>query len=188
MAYDKVVDSSVLNTGLTQIANAIREKSGTYDNLAFPTAMAEAIAAIATGGGASYHEIVTFASDTKKYTVSHSLGEKPNYCFCIPMFESSSVGMYKNLACIAMIVSGKQYNITLGTGGSASSGKGFCTVTYYEFADKTYEYIDGDAMDGKSLIHPQDITENSLILEGSSYNFPSGTYFIWCGVADFGGV
>lgn len=51
MAYDKVVDSAVLNAGLTQIANAIREKAGTSDSLAFPAAMAEAIAAIEAGGG-----------------------------------------------------------------------------------------------------------------------------------------
>lgn len=51
MAYDKVVDSSVLNAGLKTIADAIREKAGTSDSLAFPTAMAEAIAAIEAGGG-----------------------------------------------------------------------------------------------------------------------------------------
>lgn len=52
MAYDKVVDSSVLDAGLKQIADAIREKGGTSDNLAFPAGMAEAIAAIEAGGGA----------------------------------------------------------------------------------------------------------------------------------------
>lgn len=51
MAYDKAVDSSVLDAGLKQIADAIRAKAGTSDNLAFPTAMAEAIAAIEAGGG-----------------------------------------------------------------------------------------------------------------------------------------
>lgn len=50
MAYDKVVDSTVLDAGLKQIADAIREKGGTTDNLAFPVAMAEAIAAIETAG------------------------------------------------------------------------------------------------------------------------------------------
>ena len=50
MAYDKVVDSSVLDAGLKAIANAIREKGGTSDNLAFPTAMAEAILDIQAGG------------------------------------------------------------------------------------------------------------------------------------------
>lgn len=51
MAYDKVVDSAVLDAGLKQIADAIREKGGTSDNLDFPQAMADAIAAIEAGGG-----------------------------------------------------------------------------------------------------------------------------------------
>lgn len=51
MAYDKVVDSSVLDAGLKQIADVIREKSGTSDSLAFPTDMVEAIAAIEAGNG-----------------------------------------------------------------------------------------------------------------------------------------
>ena len=50
MAYDKVVDSAVLDAGLKQIADAIREKAGTTDALAFPQAMADAIAAIQGGG------------------------------------------------------------------------------------------------------------------------------------------
>lgn len=50
MAYDKVVDSAFLNNGLAEIADAIRAKGGTSGNLAFPTAMAEAIAAMETGG------------------------------------------------------------------------------------------------------------------------------------------
>ena len=53
MAYDKVVDSAVLNAGLKQIADAIREKGGTSGNLAFPAAMAEAIVEI-SGGDDTY--------------------------------------------------------------------------------------------------------------------------------------
>ena len=51
MAYDKVVDSAQLNADLLTIANAIREKAGTSDALAFPAGFAEAIAAISAGGG-----------------------------------------------------------------------------------------------------------------------------------------
>ena len=50
MAYDKVVDSAVLDAGLKQIADAIREKAGTTDALAFPQEIADAIAAIQGGG------------------------------------------------------------------------------------------------------------------------------------------
>lgn len=51
MAYDKVVDSAVLDAGLTQIADAIREKGGTGETLEFPSSMAAAISAIQAGGG-----------------------------------------------------------------------------------------------------------------------------------------
>ena len=50
MSYDKVVDSSVLDAGLKQIADAIRAKTGVSDNLEFPNAMVEAINTIESGG------------------------------------------------------------------------------------------------------------------------------------------
>ena len=78
MAYDKVVDSSVLDAGLKQIADAIREKGGTSDNLAFPQAMADAIAAIEAGGGSIVAGTYTPAStQTSRVTVTHNLGKEP---------------------------------------------------------------------------------------------------------------
>lgn len=50
MAYDKVVDSAVLDAGLTSIADEIRAKGGTTDTMSFPDGMVNAIAAIETGG------------------------------------------------------------------------------------------------------------------------------------------
>ena len=49
MAYDKIVDSAVLDANITTVADAIREKTGGTDALTFPAGMAEAIAGI-TGG------------------------------------------------------------------------------------------------------------------------------------------
>ena len=48
MAIDKAVDSSVLDAGLTSVANAIRTKGGTSASLAFPTDFVSAIGAIQT--------------------------------------------------------------------------------------------------------------------------------------------
>lgn len=67
MAYDKVVDSSVLDAGLTAVANAIRTKTGKTGTLEFPSGMASAIGEIAgeikTATGtftpASYSEGIT---------------------------------------------------------------------------------------------------------------------------------
>lgn len=65
MAYDKVVDSGVLDAGLGQIADAIRAKGGTSAQLAFPAAMAAAIAAIEAGGGGGWTDNYTvFATGT----------------------------------------------------------------------------------------------------------------------------
>ena len=87
MAYDKVVDSAVLNAGLKQIADAIREKGGTSGNLAFPAAMADAIAAIQAGGAKiemgtiDASESVT-VTKTEPFSVEHGLGAVPNFvCF-----------------------------------------------------------------------------------------------------------
>lgn len=43
MAIDKAVDSTSLNSGLTSIANAIRTKGGTQEQLAFPAGFVTAI-------------------------------------------------------------------------------------------------------------------------------------------------
>lgn len=77
MAFDKVVDSSVLDAGLKQIADAIRAKAGTSGNMAFPTAMAEAIAAIEAGGGSGGMSsgTITFSENTpvSGYTIAHGI-------------------------------------------------------------------------------------------------------------------
>ena len=51
MAYDKVVDSGVLDSGLTSIANKIRSRSGGSNQLVFPTGFVSEIDNIPTGGG-----------------------------------------------------------------------------------------------------------------------------------------
>lgn len=51
MAYDKIVDSAVLDANLTIIANAIRAKGGSSASLEFPYGMAAAINAIESGSG-----------------------------------------------------------------------------------------------------------------------------------------
>lgn len=65
MALDKLVDSTQLDTDLTSVANAIRTKGGTSASLAFPADFVSAIAAIPSGGGASFGTgTLTPTSDT----------------------------------------------------------------------------------------------------------------------------
>lgn len=51
MAFDKVVDSAVLDAGMLSVADAIRAKTGDADPLAWPDGFAAAISRIETGGG-----------------------------------------------------------------------------------------------------------------------------------------
>ena len=50
MAYDKVVDSTELDAGLSAVADAIRDKTGETESLVFPGGFVTAILGIATGG------------------------------------------------------------------------------------------------------------------------------------------
>ena len=81
MAYDKVVDSAALEEGLSQIADAIREKGGLGDMysfpLTFPTGFVSAIAALSAGGMNVTAGSFTPAVTTQEYFVSHGLGEVP---------------------------------------------------------------------------------------------------------------
>lgn len=54
MALDKVIDSAVLDADLLAVADAIREKGGTSEQLVFPEGFVSAVEAISASGG--YHE------------------------------------------------------------------------------------------------------------------------------------
>lgn len=75
MAIDKAVDSAVLDAGLLQIANAIREKAGTEGALAFPDGFVEALAA---GGGLKMtYGVITPNESISGWTCEHNLGVIP---------------------------------------------------------------------------------------------------------------
>ena len=104
MAYDKVIDSSVLDAGLKQIADAIREKGGTTDGLAFPQAMADAIAAIEAGGGSggegckivsgSFTPSEDISVGTNAYTIVENTGLEGPYSLCVVSTQSGAGAEY----------------------------------------------------------------------------------------------
>ena len=57
MAYDKVVDSTQLDSDLTSVADAIRAKSGGSAQLAFPSGFVSEIGNIPSGGGDPYEQL-----------------------------------------------------------------------------------------------------------------------------------
>lgn len=74
MAYDKVVDSAQLETALTTMANAIREKTGDTASLEWVAnkGFADIISAIESGGGLN---IGNYNAQTGSFTVDSDIGE-----------------------------------------------------------------------------------------------------------------
>lgn len=64
MAVDKLVDSTALNSDLTSIADAIREKGGTSSPLVFPGGFVTAINDIPSGGSATIEPLSVTANGT----------------------------------------------------------------------------------------------------------------------------
>lgn len=94
MAIDKAIDSAVLEANLKAVADAIREKGGTSDTLAFPSGFADAIAAIeAGGGGVSMNTgTITPSAETSILTIEHGLGKVPTLFIVMvtPSFSGTS--------------------------------------------------------------------------------------------------
>lgn len=108
MSIDKAIDSTALDNGLTTVANAIRTKGGTSEQLAFPQGMAQAIADLPSGGGSEWLLDVqqyTHAEDWTTDALGNSLNfaqtymeyqQSGNYPFQIAYIENNAVeGNYK---------------------------------------------------------------------------------------------
>lgn len=138
MADNYIVKSEELK----QIAEAIREKTGTSDSLEFPTAMAEAIAAIEAGGfdlsaiQLSKVACGTFtpSSTTNKVNVTHGLESIPKiicvYSEDVTSVVNSSVAAILSIFSLLMTDStGETWNAKHVTGkGNASWGKTLSTI------------------------------------------------------------
>ena len=62
MAFDKVIDSAVLDADLTAVADAIRAKGGTTEQLSFPDGFVSAVEGIQTGGSGGIEPTATYLS------------------------------------------------------------------------------------------------------------------------------
>lgn len=108
MAIDKAIDSAQLNTDLTSIADAIREKAGLTDSFVFPEGFVEAITGIEAGGADIAQFGFTkavFGTTTGSQSFMHNLDETPK---CI-IFWSDDVFDYAT-------TSSPQYIIRSGIG------------------------------------------------------------------------
>lgn len=163
MAYDKVVDSAVLDAGLKQIADAIREKGGTSGNLAFPAAMAEAVAAIASGGidvpdvgNRVFHAGVIIPAETIS----------SNYSFAVP----SSVNALDSGRCLFLMEASDFGTSKYGSGKSAGG-----IAFMFKNSNAGYGFYLNSDFDPKTIIDTSKVVSYT-----SAYGDTSGTFTIPC--------
>ena len=113
MAYDKAVDSAVLDSTLTAIADAIREKGGTTDPIAFD-AMAAAVEAIEAGGEVEY-ETGSFVLESlsSKHAVSFAKEHdaRPDMYMVFNAPDSSNKNEYHMQVMIAILGADDEYTV-----------------------------------------------------------------------------
>ena len=157
MAYDKVVDSSVLNAKLTAIADAVREKAGTTDAMTL-TQIAEAIAAIQTGGGEPVvYGSMTLAETTTMVTPQYpfntldtcetGLGYMPKL-FVIYTTQMATNTLYGAITAMGLNSTGKLTCsfFTIGQGPSVSSYETYGSTINYgtSIPAPTFDFASGE--------------------------------------------
>lgn len=162
MAYDKVVDSAVLDANLTRIANAIRAKGGTFAYLAFPNGMVKAINAITTGGdlptgvSALASGTVTFVQNKTYENITHNLGVAPNFIAWMLEDAATVTGLTSAAVCGASFDTGadssnirymidgfNSYGNGGGTASRATNETYMTTTTARMYAHNSYKLIAG---------------------------------------------
>ena len=129
MAYDKVVDSSVLDANLTTIANAIRSKTGKSGSLTLEQMVTE-IGSIQSGSGSSSDlETGTFVLDVDTKIIEIPVSKKYNNVLVYAeSFDVSNYVAYSSVGTFArdgvgMIGFCTNYNNTNIQGGFANPTK-----------------------------------------------------------------
>lgn len=146
MTVDKLVDSTQLDTDLTSVANAIRTKGGTSASLAFPADFVSAIAAIPSGGGASFgtgtitptSDITTCQIDTggsydRFVMYRHNQGNTSVRSLRVLICDFSDTNPVRLLLSTNNSGSGAIVEVSNGTTGASKSGN---VITYDKSNDK----------------------------------------------------
>lgn len=172
-----IVNRTMLDAGLTKIANAIRAKGGTSAQLAFPDGMADAIAAIEAGGGGETYEIVSgmitsTINSGDDFTLYHNLGVAPFiFAMSIPENFSFSSGKIASIMYVDGTIDNRfapmSYNIA----------KKICAITLRNTRSDTY--VSG------SITADSDKVSVPTYINGNTTASVTGTY-IWFAVAKKG--
>lgn len=144
MAIDKAIDSTLLNTNLTLIANAVRAKSGASAQLAFPDGFVAAINGIS--GGSYAYIVASFPAGTSSCTCSNgtvtltadaSALAKGLFVFAIP-----SAGTWTVAASSGTLSKSQSVNITA-EGQSESVSISFWDGVLYNAGDQYTDITGG---------------------------------------------
>lgn len=81
MAYDKVIDSALLEADLTTVADAIRSKGGTSEALSFPNGFVSAVEEIQAGGGVDVEQYRAILTRRAVIFEDNEVTELGNYAF-----------------------------------------------------------------------------------------------------------
>lgn len=184
MAYDKLVDSSQLNSDLGDVADAIRAKSGGSSQLAFPSGFISEIGNISTGGGggASLPSVIskidggtfTLASDTQasRYTITHNLGTKPKQ---IVLWTEDSALLESSEATSERYIMWSSYMLL--------SWVHNATTTYAGFPFYIYRGTTGTSNNSGSPATATSSVTNSDFLFPSTMFYKSGIEYKWVAFA-----
>ena len=140
MADNKVVNTTQLEADLTSVANAIREKAGSTDSLAFPDGFVSAIGGI-LGMPSEIAELSTgvyVPASSANLTLEHGLSQKPHFAvFCAPVISSTGTS---SVVFMSSIKDGSDYTFKAYAGYAGGNWTNCSQVNGYLFADKITMY------------------------------------------------
>jgi len=183
MAVDKLVDSTQLDRDLTAVANAIRARGGTSEQLSFPNGFSTAIAAIPTGGGeepyTGDYEVTPTTSTQTLYTANKILGNN------VTVYGMPTGSVTPNASVSSSVIGDGSYvhgsyDVSLTVTPSATVVSGY--VSGDETGSTITRYVKGEKKTVKSTSSTQTITPTSgkviTEIEVQPNDVYSGTYTV----------
>ena len=192
MALDKVIDSAVLDAGLTSVADAIRAKGGTSEQLAFPNGFVSAVEGIQSGGNKSVARgSFTLASSTATYPeIVHNLGSQKIAVVIVPSRSESPVvsadrraTLYLMWVNLPAFVAPQDFdfsahNTNVTNPYSVNYSKDMLVVRSTNNNDPVGEVVSWIPTSYGSF----SITDNSVVLNSGAYPLSAGEYDWYVGV------
>lgn len=163
------------DTSLTSIAEAIRKKGGTTEQLVFPAGFVEAIESIQTGGDIKIaYGSVTLSEDLDSITINHGLEDYPTFAILLQTGVNINYSILFNAmyysATLPLTSSYHWFNKVAYTTSSSSSGRRL-------LAFNNSSYPTANFGDGYYCFHPS--VNEITFYKGDCNAFASGLTYIW---------